>query len=276
MATISTIPGKLDTRQSTGEVSAEQQARFDAVEAWRAGNTRTLHYLNLEWVRQEEQRQEAAAETARQAKGDPRARLAEAFARNTAVEVEVAAIEVKLRRARDQLGAVESRRQAIQATEKTERSTAVSRLVDSYGCEPVVEITAPISRAAELQRLATEIEFQTDGCKGVEAELAAAQKRASEAGHLVDLAIVDVAIDHAVELANELQMLRDEVRNRSNDLDCLVDVLTAKHAKLAFPKIVDRARTPVDPILHGLKPTRPAPDWRARLAALKTDYAAEL
>jgi hypothetical protein len=278
MATISTIPGKLDTRQSTGEVSAEQRERWEAAQANLARWRGDPNLLNPQWRREQAQRDEEAAEAARKAKGDPRSILETAINARSAAEREVARLDEILSRAQEHLVGIDAQRSELIAAEAAAATEAVADLVASFTDNTAITAASVPSQAATLHRLRAEHALALAARDRVQNDLGEAQGRAAKAGRLVRLATIDVAIDHAVEMAGEILALDQELRERRHALERLTfavaDAGRPHSARPHFPAIVSRALARLDEKLHGLKALRTPPDWRAWLEALSRDVTA--
>jgi hypothetical protein len=127
-----------------------------------------------------------------------------------------------------------------------------------------------------LRRIDAERDLAIAARERLRADLALVRKNETAAADLVGQAVEDVGIDHAMVMAAGVLALDEALRNKRHALKSLLVALADRNRRVAFPALVNRAVTVVDEVLHGVKATQAAPDYRARLKALFGNAAAEL
>ena len=221
----------------------------------------------------EQRQREDAAEAARRARPDPRGVLQQARQLQAEARAAVDRLVGPLARARDLVEDLTGRQTLAGAAITDQQTVAAAKLTEALaagvGREALPTAPQTDSLEAAAAALAGRLRIAADALRHLEAEITAADDLLTRRRHGVARCALNVLVDQAADLANEILDAAAELDERRASLDSLAMLLTAENRRLnarplPLPAQVTRA---LHPSVNIARPPAIA-DWEAAYVAL--------
>jgi hypothetical protein len=221
----------------------------------------------------ERRQREDEDEAARRARGDPRAVLRAAIVLQAEAQAEVDRLTPLVLRARELVEGLTERQSEARVAITDQQTVAAAKLTEALaagvGREALPTAPQTDSLEAAAAALAGRLRIAADALRHLEAEIAAADDLLTRRRHGVARCALNVLVDQAADLANEILDAAAELDERRASLDSLAMLLTAENRRLnarplPLPAQVTRA---LHPSVNIARPPAIA-DWQAAYVAL--------